>query len=87
MGGEWVGNKFKCREFPCNFSWKICQAFNRSGAAGAVALDISKGFGRVWHAGLLEILKSYGISGQIYGFISYFPSNRWLELVLDMKSL
>ena len=41
------------------------KAFNRSGATRAVALDISKAFDRVRHAGLLHKLKSYGISGQI----------------------
>ena len=42
---------------------RIARAFNRSGATRAVALDISKAFDRVWHAGLLYKLKSYGISG------------------------
>ena len=42
---------------------RIARAFNRSGATQAVALDISKAFDRVWHAGLLHKLKSYGISG------------------------
>ena len=37
-----------------------------------MALDISKAFSRVWHAGLLHQLKSYGISGQIFGLISPF---------------
>ena len=37
---------------------RIARTFNRSGATRAVALDISKAFGRVWHAGLLEKLKS-----------------------------
>ena len=32
---------------------RIARAFNRSGATRAVALDISKAFNRVWHAGLL----------------------------------
>ena len=41
-------------------------------------LDISKAFDRVWHAGVLHKLKSYGISGQIFGLISSFLSNRWL---------
>ena len=55
---------------------RIARAFNRSGATRAVALDISKAFDRVWHAGLLHKLKSYGISGQIFGLISSFLSNR-----------
>ena len=40
----------------------------------------------VWHAGLLHKLKSYGISGQIFGFISSFLSNRQLQVVLDGMS-
>ena len=51
-----------------------------------VVLDISKVFDRVWHAGLLHKLKSYGISGQIFGLISSFLSNRRLQVVLDGKS-
>ena len=43
-------------------------------------------FDRVCHAGLLHKLKSYGISGQIFGLISSFLSNRWLRVVLDGKS-
>ena len=57
---------------------RIARAFNRSGATGDVALHISKAFARVWQAGLLHKLKSYGISGQIFGLISSFLSNRWL---------
>ena len=49
-------------------------------------LDISKTFDRVWHADLLHKLKSYGISGQIFGLISSFLSNRRLRVVLDGKS-
>ena len=51
-----------------------------------MAIDISKAFDRVWHAGLLHKLTSYGISGQIFGLISSFLSNRWLRVVLDGKS-
>ena len=65
---------------------RIARAFNRSGATQAVALNISKTFGKVWHAGLLHKLKSYGISGQIYGLISSFLSNRQVQVVLDGKS-
>ena len=65
---------------------RIARASNRSGATRAVALDISKAFDRVWHAGLLHKLKSYGISGQIFSLISSFLSNRRLPVVLDGKS-
>ena len=50
---------------------RIGRAFNRSGATQAVAIDISEAFDRVWHAGLLRRLKSYGISGQIFCLIFY----------------
>ena len=63
------------------------RGFDRSGATRAVALDISEALDRVWHAGLLHKLKSYGISGQIFGLISSFLSNRQLWVVLDGKSL
>ena len=66
---------------------RIARAFNRSGATRVVALDISKAFDRVWHAGLPHKLKSHGISGQIFGLICSFLSNRWLwVVVLDEKS-
>ena len=57
---------------------RIARAFNGSGTTRAVALDISKAFDRVWHAGLLHKFKSYGISGQIFRLISSFLSNRRL---------
>ena len=62
---------------------RIARAFNRSGATQAVALDISKAFDRVWHAGLLHKLRSCGISGQIFCVISSILSNK---VVLDGKS-
>ena len=57
---------------------RIARDFSSSGATRAVALDIFKAFERVWHAGLLRKLRSYGISGQIFGLISSFLSNRRL---------
>ena len=65
---------------------RIARAFNRSWATRAVALDIFKAFDRVWLADLLHKLKSYGISGQIFGLISSFISNRGLQVVLEEKS-
>ena len=51
-----------------------------------MALDISKALDKVWDAGVLHKLKSYGISGQILGLIPSFLSNRQLQVVLDGKS-
>ena len=60
---------------------RIAMAFNRS-----VAFDISKAFDRVWHAGLLPKLKSYGTSGQILDLISSFLYNIWLQVALNGTS-
>ena len=65
---------------------RIDGAFNRSEATRAVALDISKAFDRVRHASLLQKLRSYEISGHIFGIIFSFLSNRRLRVVLDGKS-
>ena len=66
---------------------RIARAFiNRFGATQAVALYISKAFELVWYAGLLHKLRSYGISGQTFGLISSFLSNRWFWVVLDGNS-
>ena len=65
---------------------RIARVFNRYEATRAVAVDISKAFDRVWHAGLLHKLNSCGISGQIFGLISSFLSNSRLRVVQDGKS-
>ena len=65
---------------------RIDRDFNRSGTTPTVAFDILKAFDKVCHAGHLHKLKSYGISGQIFGLISSFLSNRWLRVVQDGKS-
>ena len=62
---------------------RIARAFRRSGATRALALDIFKAFGRVWHAGLLHKLNSNGISCHIFGLVSSFLSNRRLWVILD----
>ena len=65
---------------------RTARAFNRSGATRAVRFDISKAFYRAWDAGLLQKLKSYGISGQIFGLLTSFLSNRRFRVVLNGKS-
>ena len=68
-------------------SHRIARVFSRSGTTQDVALDMSKAFDRVWHACLLHKRKSCGISGQIFGLISSFLRNKWLQVVLDGKSV
>ena len=64
----------------------IARPCNRSGAARAIALDISKAFDSVWNACLLHKIKCYGILGEIFGLISSFLSIRRRGVVLDGKS-
>ena len=45
--------------FDCNPSLEVCSRF----------LDISKAFDKGWHEGLLYILKSFGISGDLLNLI------------------
>ena len=54
----------------------LARVFNASGNTRVLALDIYKAFDRVWHAGLLHKLKSFGL-------ITCFLCNRWHEVVLD----
>ena len=53
---------------------RIARAFKRSGATRAVALDISKAFDSVKHAGLLHKLRSYGISSRYLALFLLFSA-------------
>jgi len=68
----------------------ICECVYRSldacGEARAIALDISKAFDKVWHAGPLHKMKSYGISGKVLNLIKSFLSNKKIKVVLDGRS-
>ena len=50
---------------------RIARAFYRSGTTGAVTLDVSKAFDRVWHAALLHKVKRYGITGQVRSLVFF----------------
>ena len=58
-------------------------ALDQCGEARAVALDISKAFDKVWHAGLLHKLKLYGICGRIFRMIESFLHDRKTKVSLD----
>ena len=65
---------------------RIYRSLDNNGGAQAVALDISKAFDKVWHAGLLHKLASYGVAGKAHGIISSFLKGRKMNVVLDGKS-
>ena len=66
---------------------RIAWGFNSSGATSAVAFDISKVFNRIWHPGVFHKYVFCVISGQIFGLILSFLSNRQLWVAKDGKSL
>ena len=66
------------------FMWLVkSRTFTKSGALEAVYIQ---GFLQDLTNGLFHKLKSYGISGQIFGLILSCVSNRRLLVVLDQKS-
>ena len=60
-----------------------CQALDTGKEVRAVFCDISKAFDRVWHAGLLEKLRSIGISGELLKWFSSYLVGRKQRIVLQ----
>ena len=65
----------------CN---RIARTLNSSLATQALALHISKDFKRVLHAGLLCNFRSYEISSQIFGLISFLSMLMILPSTLNL---
>lgn len=65
---------FKCLCLTANLlKARVARTFSVSGATQIIALHTSKAFGRIWHIGLFQKLKSYRILSWIfslYFFIS-----------------
>ena len=53
-------------------SERIYNSLDAGGETRAIALDISKTFDKVWHAGLLHKLKAYGVVGPILNILKSF---------------
>ena len=62
---------------------RVYGSMDVGGETRTVALDISKAFDRVWHAGLLHKLRAYGVGGCIFSIISSFLRERTMKVVLD----
>ena len=67
-------------------SERVYRALDACGETTTIALDISKAFDKVWHAGLLHKLKAYGVFGPFLDIIKSFFSNRNIRVVLDGQS-
>ena len=76
---------FRSSRLTENLLTGVSEGIARTGATQTVAFDMTKVFNGVWHACLLHKLRSYGISGQIFGLISSFLINRRLQLIVDGK--
>ena len=55
---------------------QICIALENGQITVAVFCDISKAFDRLWHKGLIEKLKSYGINGKLLKWLKDYISER-----------
>ena len=62
---------------------KIFTFFDNGLKVRSVFLGISKGFGKVWHEGLIFKLKQNKISGELLHILSDFLSNRKQRVVLN----
>jgi hypothetical protein len=62
---------------------KICIALENGQITVAVFCDIFKAFDRLWHKGLIEKLKSYGINGKILQWLKDYISERKQQALLN----
>mgnify|MGYP002634107685 CR=1 FL=1 len=61
---------------------RICLAMEDKEIMCMIFCDISKAFDRLWHKGLLEKIKTYGIKGNLLGWIENYLSNRRQKVLL-----
>ena len=61
------------------------EALDNNKKVRVVFSDISKAFDRVWHAGLLTKLSSFGITGQLNNWFSNYLSGRAQRVVLGRE--
>ena len=64
----------------------IFLSFDSSPSLEIRGVDISKAFDRVWHDGLLFQLKQNSVSGNLFGLIKSFLSDRVQRVTLNGKT-
>ena len=66
---------------------QMTASWNRSLDKGedvyVIALDIAGAFDKVWHAGLIEKIKSFGIEGNLLSLIKDYLQDRVLQVVVN----
>ena len=62
---------------------KICISLENGQVTVAVFCDISKAFDRLWHKGLIEKFKSYGINGKLLQWFKEYISERKQQVLLN----
>jgi hypothetical protein len=62
---------------------KIYIALENGQITVAVFCDISKALDRLWHKGLIEKLKSYGINGKLLKWLKDYISERKQQVLLN----
>ena len=62
---------------------KIYIALENGQITVAIFCDISKAFDRLWHKGLIEKLKSYGINGKLLKWLKDYISERKQQVLLN----
>ena len=60
----------------------ICLALENQNIICTVFCDISKGFDRVWHKGLIKKLKAYGLSENLIHWLENYIENRTQTVVI-----
>lgn len=65
----------------------VYQSLHKNGEAQAVALDMSKAFYSVWHAGILHKFKCYGVTTIIFDLTIYLHCCTILILVSSICNL
>ena len=65
---------------------RVCQNLDDHLANIIIFCELSKAFDRVWHKGLKQKLKSYGISGNLLKWVEDYISERKQTVVVNCEN-
>jgi hypothetical protein len=76
---------FQVWKLNCLIKRVVSLALENGQITVAVFCDISKAFDRLWHKGLIEKLKSYGINGKLLQWLKDYISERKQQVLLTIQ--